>query len=292
MITRETQPEVVVRTATPEDGPTCGQICYEAFSAISTAHGFPSDFPGAEATTGLLSRMFSSPGLYCVVAESGGRIVGSNILDERSVIRGVGPITIDPGAQDLGVGRKLMQAVMDRANERGAAGIRLTQAAFHNRSLALYALLGFDVREPLACMQGRTHERSLPGCTVRPATPDDADACNALSRRVHGFDRGIELLQAIEQGTARVVERGDRITGYTTHLAFFGHSTAESNVDLQSLIASAESFAGPGILVPSRNHVLLRWCLTNGLRVVQPLTLMSTGLYSDPSAVWLPSVLF
>jgi predicted N-acetyltransferase YhbS len=291
-MSRETQPEVVVRTATPKDGPACGQICYEAFSAISTAHGFPCDFPGPEVTTGLLSMMFSSPGFYCVVAESGGRIVGSNVLDERSVIRGVGPITIDPGAQNLGVGRKLMQAVMDRATERGGAGIRLTQAGFHNRSLALYALLGFDVREPLSCMQGRTHETRLPGCTVRPAKLDDVDACNALSRRVHGFDRGVELAQAIEQGTARVVVRGDRITGYTTHLAFFGHSTAETNVDLQSLIASAESFSGPGILVPSRNHVLLRWCLTNGLRVVQPLTLMSTGLYSDPSGAWLPSVLF
>ncbi len=291
-MSRETQPEVVVRIATPEDGPACGQICYEAFSAISTAHGFPRDFPSSEVTTGLLSMMFSSPGFYCVVAESGGRIVGSNVLDERSVIRGVGPITIDPGAQNLGVGRKLMQAVMDRANERGAAGMRLTQAGFHNRSLALYALLGFDVQEPLSCMQGRTPETRLPGCTVRSATLDDADACNALSRRVHGFERGVELAQAIEQGTARVVERGDRITGYTTHLAFFGHSTAETNVDLQSLIASAESFAGPGILVPSRNHLLLRWCLTNGLRVVQPMTLMSTGLYSDPSGAWLPSVLF
>ena len=63
-------------------------------------------------------------------------------------------------------------------------------------------------------------------------------------------------------------------------------------MDLQALIASAESFAGPGILVPSRNSVLLRWCLANGLRVVQPMTLMSTGLYNDPAGAWLPSVLF
>ena len=291
-MSRETPPEIVVRTAVPEDAAACGQICYDAFAAISTAHGFPSDFAGPEATTGLLSMMFSSPGFYCVVAERSGRIVGSNVLDERSVIRAVGPITIDPSAQNLGVGRKLMQAVMDRAHEHGAAGIRLTQAGFHNRSLSLYALLGFDVREPLACMQGRTRERNLPGCAVRPANPDDVEACNALSQRVHGFDRGVDVAQAIKQGTARVVEREGRITGYTTHLAFFGHSTAETNVDLQSLIASAESFEGPGILVPSRNHLLLRWCLTNGLRVVQPLTLMSTGLYSDPSGAWLPSVLF
>ncbi len=88
------------------------------------------------------------------------------------------------------------------------------------------------------------------------------------------------------------MERADRITGYATALAFFGHATAETNTDLQALIASAESFGGPGILVPSRNSSLLRWCLANGLRVVQPMTLMSMGLYNEPAGAWLPSILF
>ena len=288
----EEQPHVVVRTAVAKDSEVCGQICYDAFSAINAAHGFPCDFPGSDVTTGLLAMMFSSPDFYCVVAESDGRILGSNALDERCIIRGVGPITIDPTAQNLRIGRKLMHAVIDRANQSGAAGIRLVQAAFHNRSLSLYTSLGFDVREPLSCMQGRTRERSISGCAVRAAQPADQDACNALSRQVHGFDRGVELRQAIQQGTAAVVERGHRITGYTTNLALFGHSTAETNLDMQALIASAESFGGPGILVPSRNSGLLRWCLENGLRVVQPMTLMSTGLYNEPSGAWLPSVLF
>jgi GNAT superfamily N-acetyltransferase len=288
----EEQPHVVVRTAVAKDSEVCGQICYDAFSAINAAHGFPCDFPGSDVTTGLLAMMFSSPDFYCVVAESDGRILGSNALDERCIIRGVGPITIDPTAQNLRIGRKLMQAVIDHANQSGAAGIRLVQAAFHNRSLSLYTSLGFDVREPLSCMQGRTRERSISGCAVRAAQPADQDACNALSRQVHGFDRGVELRQAIQQGTAAVVERGHRITGYTTNLALFGHSTAETNLDMQALIASAESFGGPGILVPSRNSGLLRWCLENGLRVVQPMTLMSTGLYNEPSGAWLPSVLF
>jgi hypothetical protein len=213
-------------------------------------------------------------------------------MDERSVIHGIGPITIDPEVQNRGVGRKLMEAVLDRAAERGAAGVRLVQAAFHNRSLSLYASLGFDVREPLSCMQGRSLARSIPGCLVRQARPDDEPACNALSRRIHGFDRGRDLAEAIEAGTARVVERGGGITGYTTHLAFFGHASAETNIDMQALIASAESIAGPGLLVPSRNTSLLRWCLENGLRVVQPMTLMSTGLYNDPAGAWLPSVMF
>jgi predicted N-acetyltransferase YhbS len=219
-------------------------------------------------------------------------VIGSNCLDERSTIAGVGPTSISPKAQNSGIGRGLMQAVIDRANENRAAGIRLVQAAFHNRSLSLYTNLGFDVREPLSCLQGPPIERNVPGCVVRPAQPGDLEACNALARRVHGFDRGADLAETIEQGTARVVEREGRITGYSSSLAYFGHSTAETNLDMQALIASAESFGGPGILLPSRNAALLRWCLSNGLRIVQPLTLMSMGLYNEPAGAWLPSIMF
>jgi predicted N-acetyltransferase YhbS len=288
----KSQPEVRIRPASPEDTAACAQICYQAFSSINAAHNFPSDVPTPEAAAGLLSQIFSTPGMYCVVAEIDGRIVGSNVLDERAIIAGVGPITVDPGTQNCGVGRKLMQAVLDRARESHAAGVRLVQAAFHNRSLSLYTSLGFDVREPLSCIQGRPRQRNVPGCTVRPAHPNDVEACNALSRQVHGFDRGKELEQAIPQNTALVVERGGRITGYATALAFFGHATAETNPDLQALIASAESFGGPGILVPARNTALLRWCLANDLRVVQPMTLMSMGLYNEPAGVSLPSISF
>ena len=39
---------------------------------------------------------FSAPGFFCVVAEDNNRILGSNCLDERSIIHGIGPITVDP----------------------------------------------------------------------------------------------------------------------------------------------------------------------------------------------------
>lgn len=284
--------KVTVRPAKLGDAAVCGEICYRAFSTINATHNFPCDFPNEEVAIGVLSMMFSTPGLYCVVAESDGRILGSNVLDERSIINGVGPITVDPHIQNRRVGHTLMQAVIDRAAERHAAGIRLVQAAFHNRSFSLYAGLGFDVREQLACIQGTPRERSIAGCTVRPAANADQEACNRLSMRIHGYDRAAELEQAIANKTARVVERDGRITGYATVLGFFGHGTAETNPDLQALIASAERFDGSGILVPSRNTSLIRWCLANDLRVVQLMTLMTMGLYNEPSGAWLPSVSF
>jgi len=282
----------MIRPATAADSAPCGDICYQAFLTLSARHGFPCDFPAPEIAAGVMATLFSHADFYCVVAESGGRIVGSNCLDERSLIAGIGPITVDPDAQNLGVGRKLMQAVMERARERHPAGMRLVQAAYHNRSLSLYSALGFDIREPLSCMQGTPLERKIPGCAVRPAQNADLESCNALSRRVHGFDRGKELAEAIQEKTACVVEREGRVTGYATVLALFGHATAESNVDLRALIASAETFGGSGILVPSRNNALMRWCLGNGLKVIQPMTLMSVGLYNEPAGAWLPSVLF
>lgn len=284
--------DLLIRRARPADAPECGRICFEAFSAISGRHNFPLDFPGPEHTISLLTTLFSAPGFYCVVAESDGRLIGSNCVAESGPIAGIGPITIDPTVQNHGAGRKLMQVAMDRAVAEGKAGMRLVQAAFHNRSLALYTSLGFDVREPLSCLQGRTTVRSVPGCDVRPATVEDLPHCNALSQQVHGFERSAELAHAIEQKTALVVKRGGRIAGYSSSLALFGHTTAETNLDLQALIASAESFGGSGILLPTRNGAVLRWCLANGLRIVQPMTLMTLGLYNEPAGAWMPSVLY
>lgn len=283
---------LTIRRATLEDAPASAKICYDAFYKINTAHGFPPDMASPEMVAGIVTVMFGHPGFYCVVAEEGRRIVGSNCMDERSPIAGIGPITIDPEAQNRGIGRKLMQAVMDRARERNFPGVRLVQAAFHTRSLSLYATLGFDAREPLSVMQGPAIKRTIEGCRVRPASAADLEACNRVSVKVHGHDRGGDLAESIAQGTAAVVERHGRITAYCSSLAFFGHAVAESNLDLQALIAAADGFGGSGILVPTRNAELFRWCLANGLRVVEPMTLMTVGLYNEPAGAYLASILY
>jgi hypothetical protein len=239
--------------------------------------------------TSLLSR---GGDIYSVVAEADGRVVGSNFLWENGTIAGVGPITIDPGTQNVAVGRRLMEDVLRRARERGIAGVRLVQAAYHNRSLALYAKLGFEPREPLSNIQGPAVEQQIPGYGVRPATEEDLGACNELFLKVHGHHRGPELLEAIGQGSATVVEHGRRITGYSTTVGFFGHTVGEGNEDLKALIGAAPEFPGPGFLLPTRNGEVLRWCLERGLRIVQPMTLMSVGLYNEPAGAFMPSVLF
>jgi len=284
--------ELKLRSGTPADGEVCGRICYNAFKTISEAHGFAPDFPAPEMAIDVLARMLANPKFYSVVAEIDGRIVGSNFLDERNSIAGVGPITVDPTVQNRTIGRRLMDAVHERASERNFAGVRLIQAGFHTRSLSLYAKLGYDVCEHLACMQGNALGISVDGHVVRPATEEDVDACNQLCTRVHGHDRGGELRDAIAKGSANVVEHEGGITGYATIIGFFGHSVGETNKDIKALIGAAKEFAGPGFLLPTRNGELFRWCLSNGLRIKQPMTLMSKGFYDEPAGAFLPSILY
>jgi hypothetical protein len=106
-------------------------------------------------------------------------------------------------------------------------------------------------------------------------------------------ERGALLVEALEQGTATVVECEGRITGYAKWIGFSGHAVSENNRDLKALIRAATEFEGiGGFLLPTRNRELFRWCLHNGLRIVLPLTLMSFGLYNEPSGSFLPSIYY
>lgn len=284
--------KVRIRRAKLEDSSVCGQICYDAFKTIAEAHGFPPDVPSPEVVIQGLSTRIANPGFYSVVAELNGKIVGSNFLDERDAIGGIGPITVDPNVQNRGTGRELMLDVMRRGREKGLQGMRLVQVAYHNRSLSLYAKLGFAAREPLSVMQGPNVKRTIVNRRVRAASEKDVVECSKVCISVHGHDRAGELSDSIKEGRASIVERDGRITGYSTTLGFRGHSVGETVEDIEALIASSRSLQGPGILVPTRNTPLFRWCLDNGLKVVEPMTLMTVGLYNEPAGAYLPSILY
>lgn len=95
---------ILLRQGTIEDAKTCGPICYAVFKAIADQHNFPPNFPSPEITTTLLSEFLVHPNFYGVVAELDGRVVGSNFVDERSTIAGIGLITVDPVTQDRAIG--------------------------------------------------------------------------------------------------------------------------------------------------------------------------------------------
>ena len=292
--TTTTAPQAVtLREATPADAEECARICFEAFGGLHDHHRFPRDFPALEAASGVISVFIGHPSIWGVVAEHDGRIVGSNFLDERDPIRGVGPITIDPQHQSTGVGRRLMEAVMERG--RGAAGVRLLQDAFHMRSLSLYASLGFEVKESVVVTSGKPRSEPVGGGEVRPITEDDLEHCEALCKKVHGFERTNELRDAMQAFAPFVAIREGRITAYASNVTFWpmAHGVAESDEDMKALLLGAAAAVEEPIafLVPIRSG-LFRWCLAEGLRLVKPMNLMAVGEYHEPSGSWFPNVLY
>jgi GNAT superfamily N-acetyltransferase len=289
-------PPVQLRAIEPADRDEVGRIVYEAFAGIHDHHRFERDFPTLDAAVELTTNFIAHPSIYGVVPEIDGRVVGSNFLDERGPVRGVGPITVDPAAQGRGVGRELMQAVLDRGAD--ALGVRLLQDSFNTGSLSLYASLGFDVAEPVALMSGRPRGDAVEGTEVRPLAPGDLAAAEELHIRVHGFERTAELEDAlaVPAFSPTVAIRDSRLVAYAATLTFFpaAHAVAETEDDMAALIASTLAATDQlgSFLLPTRQAELFRSCLAQGLRVVKPMTYMTVGRYETPAGSWIPSVLY
>jgi GNAT superfamily N-acetyltransferase len=287
---------IALRAIEPGDREECARIAFEAFAGLHDYHQFPRDFPTLEAAVQLTSTFIAHPAIWGVVAEAEGRIVGSNFLDERGSITGVGPITVDPKAQGHGIGRRLMEAVIERGAR--ARGTRLLQDSFNMQSLSLYASLGFEVKELTVVMSGRPRGGPPPGIEVRPLEEGDLEQCERLCLSVHGFERTNELRDALHVPVFSpiVALRHGRITAYATTLTFFpaAYAVAETEEDMRALITGALAAGDEpaSFLLPTRQASLFRWCLSEGMRAVKPMTYMTIGEYQEPDGCWIPSVLY
>jgi GNAT superfamily N-acetyltransferase len=285
---------IKIRRPVDTDKPELARICYNAFGGIADTHNFPRDFVDISIVDGFLDAFLHHPKVYGVVAEVDGKVAGSNFLDERDAIKAVGPITVDPAVQAKGVGRRLMEAVIERGKGQGAAGIRLVQDAFNRTSMSLYTSLGFDIMEPLVVMRGKPRNIVSADVEVRPMEAADMPACAALCQKVHGFDRLNELTDTRPMFGSFVLKRAGAIKAYMAAPTFWilNHSVAETRDDLQNLILGAAAAANEPLsfLLPTRQGELFRWCLSEGLKIVKPMSLMAMGEYNEPKGAYLTSV--
>ena len=282
---------IELRMAEPDDIHACSKIMYEAFKNIADQHNFPEDFPSPEVAGGLLNEMMSSPDFGAFVCEENNTIRGSIFVSQRSSVGGISVITVDPNTQNRAIGKSLMEHGMKFLEEQGHKRQQLIQAAYHNRSLCLYSKLGFTVSDVVSVMTGDPIKTEIPGKIVRLANESDLDGCNALCNSVLGFDRKGEVAQSITSGMALVVESEGIITGYTTGVGFAGHGIGKDNDDLKAMMVSVNEFTGPGIMIPTGNGELFRWCLGQGLKVVQQNILMDTSPTGSINGNYWPSIL-
>ncbi len=277
----------------PQHAPELGRICFEAFRSIHDRHAFPRDFPDIETAVKVIGLLTGLPGVFGVAARLDGRVVGSNFILMPDGVGGIGPITIDPDFQGNGVGRRLMEAVMDHAAQRGVERVRLLQDSFNTASLSLYASLGFDVREPVGVLRAPPPEKSDP--TVRRANSADLPELGRLAQRFYKVNRLPEIVDWSRAGMPVLLRECEgRIAGYLIP-GKLGHGVAESEADALALIGQISRHALPGMdlfFLPLRQTSLYRAALRSGCRLIKMMTLMSLGPYDEPESVWMPSILY
>ncbi|HEY8173174.1 MAG TPA: GNAT family N-acetyltransferase, partial [Dehalococcoidia bacterium] len=227
---------IELRPVKPDDVPELGRICYEAFKDIAESHGFPPDFASVEFAQGVIGLLVQQEQVYSVAAFDGDAPRGSNYINMWGDVAGIGPISVDLAAQGAGIGRELMVDVIRSARGQGYEMIRLLQDSFNMRSLALYASLGFDTKEPVAYMELAAGGAVDP--RFRPATAADLDAMDALCRNIYGITRKSECATIMQAGfPAFVLEHNGLITGYLIGTAI-GHGVAKIEDDMLALLTS------------------------------------------------------
>lgn len=291
---------------TAEHVPQLGRIFFEAFKGIAAAHHFPFDVPSVEAATGLMAMLAARPDFYGVVAVEtdgcgGGRadgstVVGFNFLQKSDEVGGVGPLCVAPGFQQAGVGRRLMQDVIEHALRHHGPMVRLLQEAYNMASLSLYTAMGYDVKEPVVLMSVPPAE--TPDETVRPLTLADMDAAERLCREIYRVSRRNELAAIVAHGRdIGCVPQGRFVAGELRAYVvpgFFGHAVAHRVDDLLMTLRQGARVSPPEmhrVLVPMRTE-LFRSGLKEGFRSIKPLTTMAMGPYESPRGAWAPSIGF
>lgn len=278
-----------VRPMHAGDAEACGRAAFEAHRCVAEMNNFPPEHPSVDFSIAMITAKLVDPHAHGWVAERDGEVAGSVFATDFGCVAAIGPLTVHPRHEGQ-TGRALMDAALGHARERGFESVRLVQSPSHLRSLALYAKLGFEAREPLVLMHGTP--RSGQSDTVRPAELRDEAACIALCERVHGFSRSREIHEAFARQTGVLVERDGEIRAYASAIGFRGHAVGETAADIAALVCATASSAQPGFFLPVRDAALFSWALESGLKALWPAMLMSRGRYREPQGAFLPSIAF
>jgi GNAT superfamily N-acetyltransferase len=284
----------------PEYLPQVVPIVFEAFRNIQEHHRFPLDIPSVEVAGMMMQSFALRPDMYGVVALLDGKVVGSNFTQISDPVSGVGPITVDVSQQAHGVGRALMQNIIDWSLANHGPMVRLVQESFNMRSISLYTSLGFTAVEPLVLMEVKPAEREDP--TVRKLTAADLPACDALCQAVQKVSRKNELALMIEHGSHMGFIphgrfKGNSLTAYVIP-GFVGHTVGQSVEDLLTTVTQAARSVPPHVhrmFIPVRHGELFRAALKLKMRCLKPMTLMAMGPYEQPTmsgAAWSPSIAY
>lgn len=302
---------IIMRPATEADIESIAQICQDAFAAFNSYYGQPNTWPPREEND--LSKQIAEwktshqciEYVVAVSVDSEGNeieVLGSNGIDLRDSVGGIGIISVKTTSQTQGLGRVLMKSVMEMGQKRGVERMSLMVDGMNHGAFGLYTSLGFNVVEFCVWLDGLVSDEEeegalqraeASGITVRRMGQDDVLNCNCLFETSFGFSRvnGIRDSRADKlKDTALVAARAtgqgkEDIVGYTTMLNASGHYLAQNGEILEAMIAFGSRMLKSNSMLPSlsfhlmarHNPLVLRWALKVGFRIKRNYIWMSWG---------------
>ncbi len=287
--------DLTLTTVLPDQAEAVGTLVYEAFKDIAERHNFEPGFPNPQLAQVVVRLLAQTEGYESYLLTENGRPVACNFGDERDEVIGVGPVAVAVDRQGRGLGRRVMEALLERAERNGFHSVRLVQVAYNMQSFSLYHNLGFEVMDLLANVRGRLGGGQQPQDHVREYTAADLEACDDLHRDVLGIGRrsDIEFMSAL--APPLVVERDGQIAGYLTRFpgteTFATHGVARDEEALRDLIVgmARSSPVELHMLLPTSHAGTLRWAMAQGFQLLELDSYMVRGEYQPPIGAWVPS---
>jgi ribosomal protein S18 acetylase RimI-like enzyme len=153
------------------------------------------------------------------VAELDGMVIGTGLCWKHGAERAsLGLVIVSDAYQGRGVGRKLMEMLIEEA------GSRVTFLHATPEGKPLYDKLGFSVCGMLKQHQGRvtktTPVRLPDGVSLRDAQPEDLAQLIALATRATGLERQAMLAALFQVGSCSVLEQNGSIVGFSVFRLF------------------------------------------------------------------------
>jgi len=288
-----------------DDVRKAADICQEAFDTFNPSVGLDPEFPPHDVPFHVLGNACHPGFIGFVAINNEKQIVGSNLIDLREEVAGIGPISVTTCCHNSGVGRLLMKACMKAAAEKGIRSVRLHAIANNKKSFSLYLDLGFNPICTCGEYVGFCQLKPLEGFRAEPLSDHIVEPCNALHLRVCGFDRRKTISSMIADGPhpqAVVFDMSGKVVAYTTGTYPGGHTVADSTEALKALLIfqsrqvqeaiTAGALIPPiTIFVPHDYPEVMRWLACNGFRLSRQTLHMGYGHHQKPvNGVYLSSI--
>ncbi|ACY16583.1 GNAT family N-acetyltransferase [Haliangium ochraceum] len=237
-----------IRPLTADDLEPAGALLYGAFAHAASSHGVPAPWPDEAAARALLERYHRARSATVLVAEEGGALIALGAQRLRGEVTTMGPIaSYIPGR---GIGGALVDELLRRADDEGAAAQRLYVDGWNAPAFALYAGRGFGVVDAVLHVEREAGAGpalgNARGLEMRAFGSRDLDELRRFDHKLTGLERPDDLGAMVRL----VARRRGEVVGYLgaseTHLdqAYaLGPAVAVDVMDLFTLLTYALSAA-------------------------------------------------